>query len=246
MYIFLCTPVYTCVYFFFHRHSGYERYMSVDMDFTKLSEEEKTERAGKEEIECGWSLSSSLVSWRTCEGLIVRFDGPCISWNELLSPIVCSVIWRASRRASPTRKIGNWGRRNPIQKLQEIIRADPEKAEKMYEKFREILIEERRDDLICIHCPLLNHRDDWNEKHMSGSHSYSPGSGSLKILNWGILKVRRLGDLQFSSWCLDRCDLDVWVIAIGSWYTTVYICEIGILIYWYMDLYISMGCLPSR
>ena len=63
--------------------------------------------------------------------------------------------------------------------MQEIIRADPEKAEKMYEKFREILIEERRDDLICIHCPLLNHRDDWNEKHMNGSHSYSPGSGSL-------------------------------------------------------------------
>ena len=63
----LCPPVYifsvyTCVYFFFHRHSGYERYMSVDMDFTELSEEEKPERAGKEEIECGWCLSSSLVS----------------------------------------------------------------------------------------------------------------------------------------------------------------------------------------
>ena len=70
-----------------------------------------------------------------------------------------------------------------LQKLKEIIRADPEKSGKMYEKFREILIEEKGDDLICIHFPLLNHRDDWDEKHMSGSHSYSPGSGSLKILN---------------------------------------------------------------
>ena len=70
-----------------------------------------------------------------------------------------------------------------LQKLKEIIRADPEKSGKMYEKFREILIEERRDDLICIHCPLLNHRGDRDEKHMSGSHSHSPGSDSLKILN---------------------------------------------------------------
>ena len=84
---------------------------------------------------------------------------------------------------APPGKLGELGKEESHPKVAIIIRADPEKAEKMYEKFREILIEERRDDLICIHCPLLNHRDDWNEKHMSGSHSHSPGSDSLKILN---------------------------------------------------------------
>ena len=98
----------------------------------------------------------------------------------------CAVIFDGPvGEQAPPGKLGELGKEEShlLQKLKEIIRADPEKSGKMYEKFREILIEEKRDDLICIHCPLLNHRDDWNEKHMSGSHSYSPGRGSLKMLN---------------------------------------------------------------
>ena len=53
-----------------------------------------------------------------------------------------------------------------LQKLQEIIRAVPEKAENLYQKFREILKEEEREDLIYSHCPLINHQVEWKDDQL--------------------------------------------------------------------------------
>ena len=53
-----------------------------------------------------------------------------------------------------------------LQKLQEIIRAVPEKAENLYQKFREILEEEEREDLIYSHCPLINHQVEWKDDQL--------------------------------------------------------------------------------
>ena len=76
-----------------------------------------------------------------------------------------------------------------LQKLQEIIREDPEKADNLYQKFRDILKEEKREDLICSHCPLMNHRDDWDENQMGESHSH--GSGSLKMIYKRDVELRK-------------------------------------------------------
>ena len=77
-----------------------------------------------------------------------------------------------------------------LQKLQEIIRANPEQAESLFETFREILKEEKMEDLICSHCPLLNHRDEWgdaNQMRVSESHS----TDSIKIIQKRGAELRR-------------------------------------------------------
>merc|ERR1712061_332063 len=53
-----------------------------------------------------------------------------------------------------------------LQELREIIRAVPEKAENLYQKFREILEEEEREDLIYSHCPLINHQVEWKDDQL--------------------------------------------------------------------------------
>ena len=82
------------------------------------------------------------------------------------------------------------GESHIFQKLQEIIRANPERAESLFETFREILKEEKMEDLLCSHCPLLNHRDGWgdaNQMRVSESHS----TDSIKIIQKRGAELRR-------------------------------------------------------
>ena len=54
-----------------------------------------------------------------------------------------------------------------LQKVQEIIRANPGKAESLFGKFQQILKEEGKEDLMCNHCPpLLNDQDGWDGNQM--------------------------------------------------------------------------------
>ena len=54
-----------------------------------------------------------------------------------------------------------------LQKVQEMIRANPGKAESLFEKFIEILKEENKEDLMCNHCPpVLNDQDGWDGNQM--------------------------------------------------------------------------------
>ena len=54
-----------------------------------------------------------------------------------------------------------------LQKVQEVIRANPGKAESLFGKFHKILKEEGKEDLMCIHCPpLLNDQDGWDGNQM--------------------------------------------------------------------------------
>ena len=71
-----------------------------------------------------------------------------------------------------------------LQKVQEIIRASPRKAEILFEKFLQILKEENREDLICNHCPpVLNYQEDgWDANLMRLSLPPSPDRGSVKTL----------------------------------------------------------------
>ena len=69
-----------------------------------------------------------------------------------------------------------------LQKVQEIIKANPEKAESLLEKFHEILKEENKADLICNNCPpVLIHQ---NENQLRDS-------GSIKILQKRGVPLRR-------------------------------------------------------
>ena len=54
-----------------------------------------------------------------------------------------------------------------LQKVQEVIRANPGKAESLFGKFQQILKEEGKEDLMCNHCPpLLNDQDGWDGNQM--------------------------------------------------------------------------------
>ena len=68
-----------------------------------------------------------------------------------------------------------------LQKLQEIIRADPEKADDLYEKFREILKEEKRED------PLMDHQVEWEDDQMIAS-------GSLKVRHKRGVRLRKVAE----------------------------------------------------
>ena len=79
-----------------------------------------------------------------------------------------------------------------LQKVQEIIRANPGKAESLFEKFIEILKEENKEDLMCNHCPpVLNDRDGWDGNQMRLSLPPSPDSGSVKTIQKRGAGLRR-------------------------------------------------------
>ena len=79
-----------------------------------------------------------------------------------------------------------------LQKVQEMIRANPGKAESLFEKFIEILKEENKEDLICNHCPPeLNNRDGWDGNQMRLSLPPSPDSGSVKTIQKRGAGLRR-------------------------------------------------------
>ena len=79
-----------------------------------------------------------------------------------------------------------------LQKVQEMIRANPGKAESLFEKFIEILKEENKEDLMCNHCPpVLNDRDGWDGNQMRVSVSPSPDSGSVKTIQKRGAGLRR-------------------------------------------------------
>ena len=65
-----------------------------------------------------------------------------------------------------------------LQKVQELIRANPGKAKSLFEEFRQILKEEGQEDLICNHCPgpVLKDQDGWDGNQMRLSLPLSPGS----------------------------------------------------------------------
>ena len=79
-----------------------------------------------------------------------------------------------------------------LQKVQEMIRANPGKAASLFEKFIEILKEENKEDLMCNHCPpVLNDRDGWDGNQMRVSLPPSPASGSIKTLHKRGAGLRR-------------------------------------------------------
>ena len=70
----------------------------------------------------------------------VLFDGP-----------VGEQTWPEDGKVGPPLKALGLEEIHLLQKVQEIIRASPGKAESLFEKFLQILKEENRDDLICNH-----------------------------------------------------------------------------------------------
>ena len=126
----------------------------------------------------------------------MRFDGQkhVFHEKELFSLTLCAVVFDGpvGEQAPPEDgsvelgKLGELEESRLLQKLQEMIRADPEKAENLYEKFREILKAEKREDLICSHCPLLNHQD----KKMIKSGFLA--SGSLKERHIRGVRMRKV------------------------------------------------------
>ena len=76
-----------------------------------------------------------------------------------------------------------------LQKVQEMIRVNPGKAESLFERFHQILKEENKEDLMCIHCPPLLNDRDWNQ--MRVSLPPSPDSGSVKTIHKRGAGLRR-------------------------------------------------------
>ena len=130
----------------------------------------------------------------------MRYDGQkhVFHEKELFSPTLCAVVFDGpvGEQAPPEDgsvelgKLGELEESRLLQKLQEMIRADPEKAENLYEKFREILKAEKREDLICCHCPLLNHQNEWEGEQMIKSGFLA--SGSLKERHIRGVRMRKV------------------------------------------------------
>ena len=80
-----------------------------------------------------------------------------------------------------------------LQKVHQIIRANPGKAEGLFEKFRQILKEEKKEELICNQCPGFNHRDEWDATEMRSSLLPPPShdTGSVKTLQKRAIGPRR-------------------------------------------------------
>ena len=71
-----------------------------------------------------------------------------------------------------------------LQKVQEVIRVNPGKAESLVEKFHQILKEESKVNLICNHCPpVLNNHYGWDGNQMRLSLPPSPDIGNVKRLH---------------------------------------------------------------
>ena len=79
-----------------------------------------------------------------------------------------------------------------LQKVQEVIRANPGKAESLFGKFHQILKEEGKEDLMCNHCPpVLNDGDGWDGSQMGLSLPPSPDGGSVKTLHKRAVPLSR-------------------------------------------------------
>ena len=80
-----------------------------------------------------------------------------------------------------------------LQKVHQIIRASPGKAEGLFEKFRQILREEKKEELICNQCPGFNHRDEWDATQMRSSLLPPPShdTASVKTLQKRGVGLRR-------------------------------------------------------
>ena len=78
---------------------------------------------------------------------------------------------------------------NLLQKVQEMIRANPGKAESLFERFWQILKEENKEDLMCFHCPPMLIDRDWNQ--MRVSLPPFPDSGSVKTIHKRGAGLRR-------------------------------------------------------
>ena len=77
-----------------------------------------------------------------------------------------------------------------LQKVQEIIRANPGKAESLFGKFHKILKEEGKEDLMCNHCPpLLNDQDggDGNQMRLR----LPPSPDNVKTLHKRTVSLSR-------------------------------------------------------
>ena len=78
-----------------------------------------------------------------------------------------------------------------FQKVHEIIRANPGKAEGLFEKFRQILKEENKEELICNQCPGFNNRDEWDATQMRSSLLPPLSHDSIKKLQKRDIRLRR-------------------------------------------------------
>ena len=80
-----------------------------------------------------------------------------------------------------------------LQKVHQIIRASPGKAEGLIEKIWQILKEEKKEELICNQCPGFNHRDEWDATEMRSSLLPPPShdTGSVKTLQKRGIGSRR-------------------------------------------------------
>ena len=68
-----------------------------------------------------------------------------------------------------------------LEKVHQIIRASPGKAEGLFEKFRQILREEKKEELICNQCPGFNHRDDLDTTQMRSSLLPPPSHDTASV-----------------------------------------------------------------
>ena len=68
-----------------------------------------------------------------------------------------------------------------LEKVHQIIRASPGKAAGLFEKFRQILREEKKEELICNQCPGFNHRDDLDTTQMRSSLLPPPSHDTASV-----------------------------------------------------------------
>ena len=80
-----------------------------------------------------------------------------------------------------------------LQKVHQIIRASPGKAQGLFEKIWQILKEENKEELICNQCPGFEHRDEWDATQMRSSLLPPPShdTGSVKALHKRGIGLRR-------------------------------------------------------
>ena len=78
-----------------------------------------------------------------------------------------------------------------LEKVHEVIRASPGKAEGLIEKIWQILKEENKEELICNQCPGFNNRDEWDATQMRSSLLPPLSHDSIKKLQKRDIRLRR-------------------------------------------------------
>ena len=80
-----------------------------------------------------------------------------------------------------------------LEKVHEVIRASPGRAEGLIEEIWQILKEEKKEELICNQCPGFNHRDEWDATQMRSSLLPPPShdTASVKTLHKRAIRLRR-------------------------------------------------------